>query len=250
MVLTGKLFQYRKKANKYTDARVNYIKEVLNNLKIIKFYSWEEPYNDVIGNNRSKEMNIIYKMQVGRNIILSLAMCLTLFASMASFLVLYATAGSTKDPASLFSSISLFNSLAQQVIMLPLALATGSDALVGIFRAAQFLAAEEVDANATAIYAPPEVQDEMDYQNLAISLKGACFEWETFDQSDDNDDDDDEDKDENSEKSNNAKNTDEKLQEITSCRCQLILRRSLTWSPNLPHIPLVTRPWKPLFSRV
>lgn len=212
MVLTGKLFQYRKKANKYTDARVNYIKEVLNNLKIIKFYSWEEPYNDVIGNNRSKEMNIIYKMQVGRNIILSLAMCLTLFASMASFLVLYATAGSTKDPASLFSSISLFNSLAQQVIMLPLALATGSDALVGIFRAAQFLAAEEVDANATAIYAPPEVQDEMDYQNLAISLKGACFEWETFDQSDDNDDDDDEDKDENSEKSNNAKNTDEKLQ--------------------------------------
>lgn len=189
MVFTGKLFAYRKKANKYTDARVNYIKEVLNNLKIIKYYSWEEPYNDVIGENRAKEMNIIYKMQVGRNVILSLAMCLTLFASMASFLVLYATSGSTKDPASLFSSISLFNSMAQQVIMLPLALATGSDAAVGIMRAAQFLAAEEVDANATAIYAPPETRDQMEKDGLSISIKNASFEWESFDNSSDDDED-------------------------------------------------------------
>lgn len=190
MMLTGRLFKFRKKANKYTDARVNYIKEVLNNLKIIKFYSWEEPYNDVIGYNRKKEMNIIYKMQVGRNILLSLAICLTLFAAMASFLTLYATAGNTKDPASLFSSISLFNSLTQQVIMLPVALATGSDALVAVIRAGEFLSAEEINLDATAIQASPETQDDMDDKNLAISLKGASFEWESFDfVEDDNSDD-------------------------------------------------------------
>lgn len=187
IVFTGKLFQYRKKANKYTDARVKYIKEVLNNLKIIKFYSWEEPYDDAISTNRKKEMNIIYKMQIGRNVIVSLSMCLTLFASMGSFLVLYATSGSTKDPASLFSSISLFNSLAQQVIMVPLALATGSDALVGILRAGQFLAAEEVDKDATAVYALPETREVMDKENLAITVTKASFEWETFeDASDEN----------------------------------------------------------------
>lgn len=213
MMLTGRLFQYRKKANKYTDARVNYIKEVLNNLKIIKFYSWEEPYNNIIGHNRKKEMNIIYKMQVGRNILLSLAMCLTLFASMGSFLTLYATSGNTKDPASLFSSISLFNSLAQQVIMLPIALATGSDAVVAVMRAAEFLSAEEIDADASNIQASPETQDDMNDENVAISLKGASFQWESFDSADGVDSDDEAEKPggESTENTNTDGHIDEKL---------------------------------------
>lgn len=34
------LFRYRTMATKQTDARVGLVKEVLNNLKIIKLYSW------------------------------------------------------------------------------------------------------------------------------------------------------------------------------------------------------------------
>ncbi|OBA13454.1 hypothetical protein METBIDRAFT_48213, partial [Metschnikowia bicuspidata var. bicuspidata NRRL YB-4993] len=108
-LVTKKLFAYRASANKYTDTRVNYMKEVLSNLKMIKFYSWENPYLDRITENRTKEMHIIYNMQMIRNMIVSVAMSLTLFASMASFLVVYATLGSTKSPADIFSSVSLFN---------------------------------------------------------------------------------------------------------------------------------------------
>jgi len=180
MILTGKLFKFRRSANKYTDTRVNYIKEVLNNLKMIKFYSWETPYSKMIGENRSKEMHIVYLMQVGRNLITSGAMVLTLFASMAAFLTLYAVSNNTKSPAALFSSVSLFNSLAQQVFMLPLALASGSDAIVGVIRAGEFLAAEEVDKAATTIDASPEMKEEMDKRNLALKVDHASFKWETF----------------------------------------------------------------------
>lgn len=180
MAVTGKLFAYRKSANKYTDNRVDYVKEVLNNLRMIKFYCWEVPYAKVIGENRQREMKIVYTMQVARNIITSAAMCLTLFASMASFLVLYAVSGGTKSPADLFSSISLFNSLSQQVFMLPLALASGSDALVGFIRSGQFLAAEELDQNALETQATPEVRQAMEKRNLAIEVTNASFKWDTF----------------------------------------------------------------------
>lgn len=184
-LLSGKLFAYRRKATVHTDARVNYIKEVLNNLKMIKFYSWETPYNKNITESRSSEMAIVYRMQVARNLIISSAMSLTLFASMASFLVLYATSGGTRSPAALFSSISLFNSLSQQVIMLPMALASGSDAIVGVIRTGELLAAEEIDKDATTTEALPAMKEAMDKANSAIRVNHASFEWETFDDEED-----------------------------------------------------------------
>lgn len=180
MAITGQLFKYRKTAGIFTDARVKYVKEVLNNLKIIKFYTWETAYSKLITENRNKEMKIIYTMQVARNIITSVAMSLNTFASMAAFLVLYAVLGSTKSPASIFSSISLFSALSQLIFMLPLALASGSDALVGVTRTGQFLAAEESISGSSAISATPRMMAEMHKKNLAISVANASFKWETF----------------------------------------------------------------------
>ncbi|KAL6449932.1 YOR1 Oligomycin resistance ATP-dependent permease YOR1 [Candida maltosa Xu316] len=185
---TGKLFAYRKKANFFTDSRVNYIKEALNNLKIIKFYSWEPPYHENISDVRKKEMKIIYRMQVLRNIVTSFAMSLTLFASMTAFLVLYATSSHGRDPASIFSSLSLYNTLTQQVFLLPMALASGADAFMGISRVGEFMAQGEINEEENRIEASPEKKKLMEDENVAIELNHASFEWETFspDEDDDN----------------------------------------------------------------
>lgn len=180
MLFTGKLFAFRRKATFFTDTRVKYVKEVLSNLKMIKFYTWEEPYYNKITDNRDKEMLVIYKMQVARNMIIAVSSSLTAFASLSSFLVLYATGSkSDRNPATIFASLSLFNILAQQVFMLPIALATASDATIGIARSGEFLAAEEIDVAATAIEASPEMKREMDNANLAISVNNASFVWES-----------------------------------------------------------------------
>ncbi|RLV90454.1 Oligomycin resistance ATP-dependent permease YOR1 [Spathaspora sp. JA1] len=185
-VSTGALFKYRKKANVFTDSRVDHIKEALNNLKVIKFYSWEPPYHDNISNIRQQEMKIIYRMQVLRNVVTSFAFSLTLFASMTAFLVLYAiSTGGQKDPASIFSSLSLYNILTQQVFLLPMALATGADAFMGISRVGEFMSQGEIDPDEENIVANPEKKLIMDKEETAIEVDHASFEWEVFDDEED-----------------------------------------------------------------
>ncbi|KAK6457183.1 P-loop containing nucleoside triphosphate hydrolase protein [Scheffersomyces xylosifermentans] len=186
---TRKLFAFRFKANKYTDARIDYIKEALNNLKIIKFYSWEPPYHENISKIRRKEMGIIYKMQVLRNIVTAFAMSMTLFASMVAFLVLYGISKNKKDPASVFSSISLFNVLTQQVFLVPMALSSGADAFLGIGRVGEFLSSSEINPEENRIAAVGEQLALMEKEDLAIKVDNASFEWDTF-----GDDDEEEDK--------------------------------------------------------
>ncbi|OBA23299.1 hypothetical protein METBIDRAFT_29808, partial [Metschnikowia bicuspidata var. bicuspidata NRRL YB-4993] len=119
-------------------------------------------------------------MQMIRNMIVSVAMSLTLFASMASFLVVYATLGSTKSPADIFSSVSLFNSLTQQVFMLPLALSTAADAVIGIQRVGGFLAAEEADIEALKTEVRPEMIEYMDKKDLSVKISNATFKWDSY----------------------------------------------------------------------
>lgn len=210
---TGQLFAYRSKTNSFTDKRVNLVKEVLNNLKMIKFYSWEGAYGSRIAKVRNEEMRLIFNMQILRNILIALAMSLTGFASMAAFLVVYRLQGN-RNPANIFSSISLFNMLSLQVIFLPMALATGSDGLLGMGRVGNVLAAKEITNAKLVTYEPEDVeeherkyvisqpnedhiaQDQKDSISdeqllsslpIAISAKDATFEWETFDLGDEDD---------------------------------------------------------------
>lgn len=184
-LITKTLIGKREEANTYTDMRVNYVKQVLTNLKMIKFYSWEQPYFEKIADSRNKEMKIVYRIQVARNFIISVAMSLTLFASMGSFLVLYATRNSTQDPASIFSSVSLFNSLTQQVFLLPVALSAASDAAVGVGRIADFLASGEIDKAATNSEPLAEMRQEMEKKDLAIKADAITFKWDKHEKTDD-----------------------------------------------------------------
>ncbi|KAK6465435.1 P-loop containing nucleoside triphosphate hydrolase protein [Scheffersomyces coipomensis] len=165
---TKKLFAYRAKANKYTDARVNYIKEALNNLKIIKYYSWEPPYHENISQIRKSEMRIIYRMQVLRNIV-------TRHGYVFNFICFHDCIFTA-----IFSSISLFNTLTQQVFLVPMALSSGSDAYLALQRVGDFLASEEINVNEIKIEADADKINEMDNDNIAIEVKDASFEWETF----------------------------------------------------------------------
>lgn len=169
----SRVYKFRIGANKFTDERVGHVKEILSNLKAIKFYCWEDAYERSITETRNLEMEFILKMQLVRSIIVGTSVCMTLFASMTSFLALYGTSGSTKDPASLFSSISLFNNLASQIIVLPAALSSGSDAIIGLKRLGEYFAAEE-DTEPEKI---EETQQKTELTN-AISLENVTFKWD------------------------------------------------------------------------
>lgn len=179
-----KFFSLRKNIIRFTDSRVNMIKEVLYNLKIIKLHSWEIPYFKIISDIRRKELKLTYRVQLARNFLNAVGVSLTPISSMVTFVVLYYADSNNSNPASLFSSISLFTALTQQVFMLPMALATSADAYIGLERVKNFLEAPEGD--------PPEKNLEpsshslayMSKENVSIMLSHASFEWEMFDDDD------------------------------------------------------------------
>lgn len=179
-----KFFSLRKNIIGFTDSRVNMIKEVLYNIKIIKLHSWEIPYFKIISDIRRKELKLTYRVQLARNLLNAVAVSLTPISSMVTFVVLYYTDSNNSNPASLFSSLSLFTALTQQVFMLPMALATGADAYIGLQRVQNFLEAHEGQPPEKNIEPSPNSLEYMRKENISIMLSHASFEWETFDDDD------------------------------------------------------------------
>ncbi|ODV97947.1 hypothetical protein PACTADRAFT_47775 [Pachysolen tannophilus NRRL Y-2460] len=207
---TRRLLAFRKKANIFTDGRVNHIKELLNNLKIIKYYSWQESLHNNISSIRSKEMNIIFQMQVLRNFVTALAVSLPVISSLAAFLVLYAVDG-LKSNAKIFTSLTLFNVLSQQITILPLALSTTADGLIGLDRIRQYLQSGEVTDSHEHNNDTPQDYPEND-QNVAIEANNASFEWENFE--------------------TNEQKEERKIQEIAKLEQQLTRQLSLKRNAN------------------
>ncbi|EGW34105.1 uncharacterized protein SPAPADRAFT_133715 [Spathaspora passalidarum NRRL Y-27907] len=182
-----KLFEYRDIVSKITDKRVNLIKEILNNLKMIKFYSWEHPYHKKVVQVRNQEVNVILKIQSLRNIIYSIALTLNGISAMIAFLILYALRGKTSSPANIFSSVSSFEMLSFFVFLIPQALSTTADMLMGFKRIGELFSAQDEERYQYYLTREDESED-------AVKVTDGCFSWENF-EDDVNDDESDDEKD-------------------------------------------------------
>lgn len=157
----------RKKVNVITDKRVSVMREILQSMKIIKFYSWEEAYAKKVYDIRAVEMKKIKLMLTIRNFMNALFVSAPTLAGLVSFIVLQRTGGYL-NPATVFSSLTTFNILRMPLMFLPLALMTSVDAYIGINRIQDLLSA-------------PEDEDylEIDSEQVpAIIIKNGDFIWE------------------------------------------------------------------------
>ncbi|OWB86488.1 hypothetical protein B5S33_g5186 [[Candida] boidinii] len=192
------LMKYRILANKFTDNRVNSIKELLNNLKMIKYYTWEEPYLNLLKYLRENEMDLLFKMQSVRSLSLALCMNLPSISALVAFLCMYAIDG-MKNPANVFTGLSFFNVLAAQSLIMPLAISTCIDGYIGLRRTQGFLlsseegdelnendnddddeeeeSGEERDSN-SFIDKKSNGNDEIDQNSIAIQVVNGTFEWD------------------------------------------------------------------------
>lgn len=198
---TKKLFLFREAASKLTDARVTIVKEVINSLKTIKYYSWEIPFFSNVMKARLEEINFILKIQTLRNIVDAISMSLIGIVTMIAFLVLFALEGSTKDPASVFSSVQAFEYLGFFIFFIPITLSSLADLLMAIKRIEIFLGSEEIQPYKHYY----EIND--DSNDKSISIKDGNFEWEVFEPKENQN----EDEDESSDKNDNNKYTKESV---------------------------------------
>ncbi|TID14876.1 hypothetical protein CANINC_004547 [Pichia inconspicua] len=184
-IILKKLLAWRKLVNVHTDSRVRYIKEILNNMKMIKYYAWEIPFLKMVKNARKNEMDIMLKMQVARNVVTAGAVTLPLVSAMVAFLAMYGQYGGLKNAADIFSSLTLFNILTLHISLFPLAVSSSGDAWIAFKRIQNFLLAEEEKPDSGYHLIP--------YNNnkSAIKIENGEFTWE-FDVDEESESSDDE----------------------------------------------------------
>ncbi|KAF8235236.1 multidrug resistance-associated ABC transporter [Tricholoma matsutake] len=167
MVLVKAMFAQRKKGVKITDKRIRLTTEVLQGIRLIKFYAWENFYTNQIGRLRKDEITTIRKAAVARSVLIALVTFIPMLASVLSFIT-YALSGHDLNVAIIFSSLQLFNIIRAPLMFIPFVFAALSDALVALSRISKFLNAEELAEPYTIDY---ELKN-------AVTVNGD-FTWET-----------------------------------------------------------------------
>lgn len=161
------LFRRRIVINKITDQRVSLTQEILQGVRFVKYFGWETSFLERIQEIRKREIHGIQILLTIRNAVLSVGMSMPVFASMVSFIT-YSQVHPNLDPAPIFSSLALFNSMRIPLNFLPLVIGQVIDANASVDRIQEFLLAEEAEESGKWDY---DAKD-------AVVLKDADFTWE------------------------------------------------------------------------
>ncbi|KAL4916762.1 P-loop containing nucleoside triphosphate hydrolase protein [Aspergillus aurantiobrunneus] len=161
------LFKRRRNINKLTDQRVSLTQEILHGVRFVKFFGWESSFLNRLKEIRRREIRSIQTLLAVRNAILCVSMAIPVFASMLAFIT-YALSNHALDPAPIFSSLALFNSLRMPLNLLPLVIGQITDAWTALNRIQEFIVAEEQKE---------DIQHD-EHMSDAIKMDRASFTWE------------------------------------------------------------------------
>jgi ATP-binding cassette subfamily C (CFTR/MRP) protein 1 len=161
------LIKRRRNINKITDQRVSLTQEILQAVRFVKFFGWESSFLGRLKEIRRREIRSIQTLLAIRNAILCISMSIPTFASMLAFIT-YSLTNHNLDPAPIFSSLALFNSLRMPLNILPLVIGQVTDAWTAFNRIQDFLLAEEQKE---------DIERDEGMRN-AIEMENASFTWE------------------------------------------------------------------------
>lgn len=160
------LTKVRSKVANITDERVKITLEILQGIRIIKYYAWEDSFLNNIHALREKELGEIRALMIVRAFVTGIATVIPIFANILSFTVFVLTGG-TLNPSIAFASMALINILRTPLKDLPQGISLTTDALVSIYRIQDMLLTEETE------YCPKIVFG----SNYAIKVENGKFLW-------------------------------------------------------------------------
>ncbi|KAH6879600.1 cadmium ion transporter [Coprinopsis sp. MPI-PUGE-AT-0042] len=142
-VLVKIFFEQRKKCVKITDKRTQLTTEVLQGIRMIKFYGWEAFYIEQIGHFRGQEVKTLRKGALAISLLICVFHFTPILATILSFIT-YSLTGHDLNIAIIFASLQLFNVIRTPLLLLPLAFSSLASTVVALRRMAAYLVAEEL----------------------------------------------------------------------------------------------------------
>ena len=133
----------RKTVNKITDKRVALTQEIFTGVRFVKYFGWEESFLSRLQDLRNREIRAVQFLLGVRSGVTAVGISMPVFASMLAFIT-YSLTDNSLDPAAVFSSLALFNTLRMPLNLLPVVIAQTTDAWVSLQRLQEYFCAEEI----------------------------------------------------------------------------------------------------------
>jgi len=163
------LVNLRKKIVVQSDHRVKKIQEIIGNIRIVKFFAWENRFLDVISEFRKKELKYTKKSININAETTAIFNIIPFFASALTF-ISYSAAGNPLTAAKVFSSHALFSMLRNPLETLSTTLNQLSTCIVSVKRVTDIINGEEKEDIT-------EVDPSSEY---GISVINGQFSWDTI----------------------------------------------------------------------
>ncbi|XP_070783133.1 ATP-binding cassette sub-family C member 3 [Enoplosus armatus] len=169
-VIAMKTRAYQVEQMQHKDSRIKLMNEILNGIKVLKLYAWENSFKEKVLAIRQKELNVLRKTAY-------LGALSTMAWTSAPFLValttfaVYVTVDEKNvlDAERAFVSLSLFNILRFPLNMLPQVISSIVQASVSLKRIQAFLSHDELD--------PHSVDRKSTASEFSVTVVNGKFTW-------------------------------------------------------------------------
>ncbi|KAK5874495.1 hypothetical protein PBY51_019435 [Eleginops maclovinus] len=157
---------FRWKSIRITDCRVRTMNEILNSIKLIKMYAWEDSFEKKITDFRKKEKKQLQKASYVQNVNVSITTIIPTLATVLTFIVHTSLKLELNTPDA-FTTIAVFNTLRFCLGLLPLSMKAVAEASVSIKRLQKILQIQNPD---------PYLFQKKD-SDSAIVIQNATLSW-------------------------------------------------------------------------
>eukprot|EP01033_Poteriospumella_lacustris_P010428 gene10428-7414_t len=180
-VIFAWVFAMRRKKMVKTDGRVKLMNEVLNGIRIIKYYAWENAFYYAwenafvkkIGAVRKEEVHLLKTMGYLFNIPFALLLLGAPQIQTVLIFLTYIGTGNDLDSATAFTTLTLFGIMTSPFIFLPFGLQQYSQSLVSMRRILEYLDSEDITPYIERV---SDLKDQ-NGANLAIKFDAVNLAW-------------------------------------------------------------------------
>lgn len=166
--ISSKLIKFQSKVMTFKDERTKLMNEILNGIRIIKFFVWEDSFTQKVNKIRDNELDILRRSIVIRALSTFFWMVLPILVGVLSFTA-YTLSGHTLTAEKAFTALAVFNIIEFPLNAMPLMIGFLIELKVSSDRIYKFLLAEELDIHA--------VEKTTQKKDFAIEIEGGSFQW-------------------------------------------------------------------------
>ncbi|CAM9531857.1 unnamed protein product [Chrysoparadoxa australica] len=176
VVIAGKQMGVQRKLMTGTDSRIKLVNEILQGIKIVKYYAWEMSFKDRLDGLRNVELGFIRNFAILNALSMTMLM-ITPFGMVLITMILFFNGPGNFSPDVVFTAVSLLMVVRFPLFMLPMTIANAVQARISLARLTKYLELEELK---------PEDRTWMNRGGTgkgcgSISVKGGVFSWSSAD---------------------------------------------------------------------